>query len=194
MWIGKSANRICYEERVRLGKRDDTYTIFLYFYLLYYICTRKIKNNIIFTMKYSFDKLFRNNMATTVNKAAKERKAKSISASASLQTLFAAAAVAMVFSLQACMKQTIEEYGSTNGSNDISFICKESNGNSNSESNNNGNDNDKVTKTAPTTSLTQPIGLFAYKHEIPSMNTWSEQFTHNHQIKPIGGGVLERLQ
>ena len=134
-------------------------------------------------MKYPFDKLFRNNMATTVHKAAQERKAKSISASASLKTLFAAAAVAMVFSLQACMKQTLEEYGSTNGSNDISFICKESN------SNGNGNDNGKETKTAPTTSLTQPIGLFAYMHADPSMNTWSEQFTHNHQIKPIGGGT-----
>ena len=143
-------------------------------------------------MKNPFGKLFRNNMATTVNKAAKERKAKSISASASLQTLFVAA-VAMVFSLQACMKNTLEEYGSTNGSNDISFICKESNGNSKSESNNNGKENGKETKTAPTTSLTQPIGLFAYMHEIPSMNTWSEQFAHNHQIKPIGGGVLERF-
>ena len=118
-------------------------------------------------------------MVTTVNKAAQEKKAKSISASASLQTLFVAA-VAMVFSLQACMKQTIEEYGSTNGSNDISFICK--------ESNSNGNDNGKETKTAPTTSLTQPIGLFAYKHNIPSMNTWRVQIVHNHQIKPIGGG------
>ena len=146
-------------------------------------------------MKNPFGKLFRNNMATTVNKAAKERKAKSISASASLQTLFVAA-VAMVFSLQACMKQTIEEYGynNDNKSNDISFICKESNGNSKSESNNNGKENDKETKTAPTTSLTQPVGLFAYMHADPSMNTWREQFAHNHQIKPIGGGVLEKLQ
>ena len=136
-------------------------------------------------MKHPFGKLFRNNMATTVHKAAQERKAKSISASASLQTLFVAA-LAMVFSIQACMKQTIEEYGSMNGSNDISFICK--------ENNSNGNDNGKETKTAPTTSLTQPIGLFAYMHEIPSMKTWSEQFTHNHQIKPIGGGVLEKLR
>ena len=145
-------------------------------------------------MKYSFDKLFRNNMATTIHKAAKERKAKSISTSASLKTLFAAAAVATVLSVQACMKNTIEEYGSTNGSNDISFICKESNGNSNSNcnesnSNNNGKENDKETKTAPTTSLTQPIGLFAYKHEIPNMNTGATQIVHNHQITPIGGGT-----
>ena len=139
-------------------------------------------------MKHSFGKLFRNNMATTVHKAAQERKAKSISVSASLQTLFVAA-LAMVFSIQACMKQTLEEYGSTNGSNDISFICKESNGNSKNESNNKGNDNDKVTKTAPTTSLTQPIGLFAYKHADPIMNTGQIQFAHNHQIKPIGGGT-----
>ena len=125
-------------------------------------------------------------MATTVHKAAKERKAKSISASASLQTLFVAA-VAMVFSIQACMKQTLEEYGSTNGSNDISFICKESNGNGSR------NDNDKGTKTAPTTSLTQPVGLFAYKHIHPTMNTGAQQIAHNHQIKSIGGGVLERL-
>ena len=114
------------------------------------------------------------------NKARKGMKAKSISASASLQTLFVAA-VAMVFSVQACMKQTLEEYGSTNGSNDISFICK--------ESNSNGNDNGKETKTAPTTSLTQPIGLFAYKHEIPNMNTGATQIVHNHQITPIGGGT-----
>ena len=134
-------------------------------------------------MKYSFDKLFRNNMATTVHKAAKERKAKSISASASLQTLFVAA-VAMVFSIQACMKNTLEEYGSKNGSNDISFICKENN------SNGNGNDNGKETKTAPTTSLTQPIGLFAYKHSTPQMNAWVEQMINNHVITPIGGGVL----
>ena len=122
-------------------------------------------------------------------------KAKSISASASLKTLFVTA-LAMVFSVQACMKQTLEEYGSTNGSNYISFICKENNGNSNSnsESNNNGKENDKVTKTAPTTSLTQPIGLFAYKHHIPNMNTGATQIVHNHQIKPIGGGVLEKLR
>ena len=132
-------------------------------------------------MKDSFGKLFRNNMAKTVHKAAKERKAKSISASASLQTLFVAA-VAMVFSLQACMKQTLEEYGSTNGSNDISFICKESNSNSN------GNEKDKETKTAPTTSLTQPVGLFAYKHHMPQLNSSATQIVHNHQIKPIGGG------
>ena len=131
-------------------------------------------------MKYSFGKLFRNNMATTVHKAAKERKAKSISASASLQTLFVAA-VAMVFSIQACMKNTLEEYGSKNGSNDISFICK--------ESNSNGNDNGKETKTAPTTSLTQPIGLFAYEHNILQLNSSAVQFAHNHQIKPIGGGT-----
>ena len=130
-------------------------------------------------MKYSFGKLFRNNMEKTVHKAAQERKAKSISASASLKTLFVAA-LAMVFSIQACMKNTLEEYGSTNGSNDISFICK--------ESNSNGNDNDKETKTAPTTSLTQPIGLFAYKHNMPQLNSSATQIAHNHQIKPIGGG------
>ena len=141
-------------------------------------------------MKHPFGKLFRNNMAKTVHKAAKERKAKSISTSASLQTLFAAAAVATVLSVQACMKQTLEEYGSTNGSNDISFICKENNGNSNSESNNKGKENDKTTKTAPTTSLTQPIGLFAYKHSTPQMNAWVEQMINNHVITPIGGGVL----
>ena len=139
-------------------------------------------------MKHPFGKLFRNNMATTVHKAAQERKAKSISASASLQTLFVAA-VAMVFSVQACMKQTLEEYGSTNGSNYISFICKESNGNSNSESNKNGKENDKTTKTAPTTSLTQPVGLFAYMHIHPTMNTGAKQFAHNQQIRPIGGGT-----
>ena len=144
-------------------------------------------------MKHPFGKLFINNMATTVHKAAQERKAKSISTSASLQTLFVAA-VAMVFSLQACMKQTIEEYGSKNGSNDISFICKENNGNSNSESNNKGKENDKTTKTAPTTSLTQPIGLFAYKHSTPQMNAWVEQMINNHVITPIGGGVLEKLR
>ena len=114
-------------------------------------------------------------------------KAKSISASASLKTLFVAA-LAMVFSLQSCMKQTLEEYGSTNGSNDISFICKENN------SNGNGNENDKETKTAPTTSLTQPIGLFAYKHSTPQMNAWVEQMINNHVITPIGGGVLEKLR
>ena len=139
-------------------------------------------------MKHPFGKLFRNNMATTVHKAAQERKAKSISASASLQTLFVAA-VAMVFSIQACMKNTLEEYGSTNGSNDISFICKENNGNSKSESNSNGNDNGKETKTAPTTSLTQPVGLFAYKHNMPQLNSSATQIVHNHQIKPIGGGT-----
>ena len=144
-------------------------------------------------MKHPFDKLFRNNMVTTVHKAAKEKKAKSISTSASLQTLFAAAAVATVLSVQACMKQTLEEYGSTNGSNDISFICKESNGNSNSESNNNGNDNGKGTKTAPTTSLTQPIGLFAYMHSTPQMNAWVEQMINNHVITPIGGGTGKAL-
>ena len=128
-------------------------------------------------MKYSFITLLK---PSSNNKARKGMKAKSISASASLQTLFVAA-VAMVFSIQACMKNTLEEYGSKNGSNDISFICK--------ESNSNGNDNGKETKTAPTTSLTQPIGLFAYMHEIPSMNTGAKQFAHNHQIKPIGGGT-----
>ena len=136
-------------------------------------------------MKHPFGKLFRNNMATTVHKAAQERKAKSISASASLQTLFVAA-LAMVFSIQACMKQTIEEYGSMNGSNDISFICK--------ENNSNGNDNGKETKTAPTTSLTQPIGLFAYKHSTPQMNAWVEQMINNHVITPIRGGVLEEFR
>ena len=129
-------------------------------------------------MKHPFGKLFRNNMATTVHKAAKEKKA-----------IVVIAAFIGMLSLQSCMKQTLEEYGSMNGSNDISFICKENNGNSKSESNNKGKENDKTTKTAPTTSLTQPVGLFAYMHEIPSMNTWSEQFTHNHQIKPIGGGT-----
>ena len=140
-------------------------------------------------MKYPFITLLK---PSSNNKARKGMKEKSISASASLQTLFVAA-LAMVFSIQACMKNTLEEYGSKNGSNDISFICKESNGNSNSESNNNGNDNDKVTKTAPTTSLTQPIGLFAYKHHMPQLNSSAIQIVHNHQIKPIGGGVLERF-
>ena len=121
-------------------------------------------------MKYSFDKLFRNNMAKTVHKAVKEKKA-----------IVVIAAFIGMLSLQACMKQTIEEYGSTNGSNDISFICK--------ESNSNGNDNGKETKTAPTTSLTQPIGLFAYKHSTPQMNAWVEQMINNHVITPIGGGT-----
>ena len=145
-------------------------------------------------MKHPFGKLFRNNMATTVHKAAKERKAKSISASASLQTLFVTA-LAMVFSIQSCMKHTLEEYGynNDNKSNDISFICKESNGNSKSESNNNGNDNGKETKTAPTTSLTQPVGLFAYKHNMPQLNSSATQIAHNHQIKPIGGGTGKAL-
>ena len=114
-------------------------------------------------------------------KALKGMKEKSISASASLKTIFAAAAVATVLSLQACMKNTLEEYGSKNGNNDISFICK--------ESNSNGNDNGKETKTAPTTSLTQPIGLFAYKHNMPQLNSSATQIAHNHQIKPIGGGT-----
>ena len=129
-------------------------------------------------MKHPFDKLFRNNMATTIHKAAKEKKA-----------IVVIAALIGMLSVQACMKNTLEEYGSTNGSNDISFICKESNGNSKSNSNNNGKENDKVTKTAPTTSLTQPIGLFAYMHHIPNMNTGATQIAHNHQIKPIGGGT-----
>ena len=136
-------------------------------------------------MKYPFITLLKQ---SSNNKARKGMKARPISASASLKTLFVTA-VATVLSLQACMKNTLEEYGSTNGSNDISFICKESNGNSNSESNNNGKENDKTTKTAPTTSLTQPIGLFAYKHHIPNMNTGATQIVHNHQIKPIGGGT-----
>ena len=123
-------------------------------------------------MKYSFDKLFRNNMAKTVNKAVKEKKA-----------IVVIAAFIGMLSLQSCMKQTLEEYGSTNGSNDISFICKENN------SNGNGNDNGKETKTAPTTSLTQPIGLFAYKHSTPQMNAWVEQMINNHVITPIGGGT-----
>ena len=135
-------------------------------------------------MKYSFITLLK---PSSNNKARKGMKAKSISASASLKTLFVAA-LAMVFSLQSCMKQTLEEYGSTNGSNDISFICKENN------SNGNGNENDKETKTAPTTSLTQPIGLFAYKHSTPQMNAWVEQMINNHVITPIGGGVLEKLR
>ena len=131
-------------------------------------------------MKHPFGKLFRNNMATTVHKAAKERKA-----------IVVIAALIGMLSIQSCMKNTLEEYGynNDNKSNDISFICKESNGNSNSESNNNGKENDKTTKTAPTTSLTQPIGLFAYKHIHPTMNTGAQQFAHNHQIKPIGGGT-----
>ena len=133
-------------------------------------------------MKHSFITLLK---PSSNNKARKGMKARPISASASLQTLFVAA-LAMVFSIQACMKQTIEEYGSTNGSNDISFICK--------ESNSNGNDNGKETKTAPTTSLTQPVGLFAYKHSTPQMNAWVEQMINNHVITPIGGGVLEKLR
>ena len=112
-------------------------------------------------------------------KALKGMKARPISASASLKTLFVAA-VAMVLSVQSCMKHTLEEYGSMNGSNDISFICK--------ENNSNGNDNGKETKTAPTTSLTKPIGLFAYKHNMPQLNSSAIQIAHNHQIKPIGGG------
>ena len=83
-------------------------------------------------MKYPFITLLK----TSYNKARKGMKARPISASASLKTLFAAAAVAMVFSIQSCMKNTLEEYGynNDNKSNDISFICKESNGNSNSYS------------------------------------------------------------
>ena len=127
-------------------------------------------------MKNPFDKLFRNNMATTVNKAVKEKKA-----------IVVIAAFIGMLSLQSCMKQTLEEYGSTNGSNDISFICKESNGNGSR------NDNDKETKTAPTTSLTQPVGLFAYKHIHPTMNTGAQQIAHNHQIKSIGGGTGKAL-
>ena len=132
-------------------------------------------------MKHPFITLLK---PSSNNKARKGMKAKSISASASLQTLFVAA-VAMVFSIQACMKNTLEEYGSKNGSNDISFICKENN------SNGNGNENDKETKTAPTTSLTQPIGLFAYKHSTPQMNAWVEQMINNHVITPIGGGIIK---
>ena len=132
-------------------------------------------------MKYPFITLLKQ---SSNNKARKGMKARPISASASLKTLFVTA-VATVLSLQACMKNTLEEYGSTNGSNDISFICK--------ESNSNGNDNGKETKTAPTTSLTQPIGLFAYKHHIPNMNTGATQIAHNHQIKPIGGGTGKAL-
>ena len=123
-------------------------------------------------MKYSFDKLFKKSN----NKARKCRKT-----SGAWNALLAATSMLAMLSLQSCMKQTLEEYGSTNGSNDISFICK--------ESNSNGNDNGKETKTAPTTSLTQPIGLFAYKHEIPNMNTGATQIVHNHQITPIGGGT-----
>ena len=141
-------------------------------------------------MKYPFITLLK---PSSNNKARKGMKAKSISTSALLQALFAAAAVATVLSVQACMKNTLEEYGSTNGSNDISFICKESNANSKSDCNdsnsNNNKENDKTTKTAPTTSLTQPIGLFAYKHDVPNMNTGAQQFAHNHQITPIGGGT-----
>ena len=127
-------------------------------------------------MKHPFGKLFRNNMATTVHKAAKEKKA-----------IVVIAAFIGMLSLQSCRKQTLEEYGSTNGSNDISFICKESNGNGSR------NDNDKETKTAPTTSLTQPVGLFAYKHIHPTMNTGAQQIAHNHQIKSIGGGTGKAL-
>ena len=139
-------------------------------------------------MKHPFITLLK---PSSNNKARKGMKEKSISASASLKTIFAAAAVATVLSLQACMKNTLEEYGynNDNKSNDISFICKENNGNSNSESNNKGQENDKTTKTAPTTSLTQPIGLFAYKHSTPQMNAWVEQMINNHVIKPIGGGT-----
>ena len=139
-------------------------------------------------MKYPFITLLK---PSSNNKARKGMKARPISASASLKTIFAAAAVAMVFSIQSCMKHTLEEYGynNDNKSNDISFICKESNGNSKSESNNNGKENDKETKTAPTTSLTQPIGLFAYKHSTPQMNAWVEQMINNHVITPIGGGT-----
>ena len=125
-------------------------------------------------MKHPFGKLFRNNMATTVYKAAKEKKA-----------IVVIAALIGMLSVQSCMKQTLEEYGSTNGSNDISFICK--------ESNSNGNDNGKETKTAPTTSLTQPVGLFAYKHNMPQLNSSATQIAHNHQIKPIGGGTGKAL-
>ena len=129
-------------------------------------------------MKYPFITLLK---PSSNNKARKGMKARPISASASLKTIFAAAAVAMVFSIQSCMKHTLEEYGSMNGSNDISFICK--------ENNSNGNDNGKETKTAPTTSLTKPIGLFAYKHNMPQLNSSAIQIAHNHQIKPIGGGT-----
>ena len=141
-------------------------------------------------MKHPFITLLKQ---SSNNKARKGMKEKSISASAALKTIFAAAAVAMVLYVQSCMKNTLEEYGSTNGSNDISFICKESNGNSNSESNNKGKENDKETKTAPTTSLTAPIGLFAYKHIHPTMNTWVEQMINNHVITPIGGGTGKAL-
>ena len=139
-------------------------------------------------MKHHFITLLKQ---SSNNKARKGMKEKSISASASLKTIFAAAAVATVFSIQSCMKNTLEEYGSTNGSNDISFICKENNGNSKSESNNKGKENDKTTKTAPTTSLTAPIGLFAYKHSTPQMNAWVEQMINNHVITPIGGGIIK---
>ena len=131
-------------------------------------------------MKYSFDKIFKQSH----NKARKCRKT-----SGAWNALLAATSMLAILSLQSCMKQTLEEYGSTNGSNDISFICKESNGNSNSESNNKGKENDKTTKTAPTTSLTAPIGLFAYKHSTPQMNAWVEQMINNHVITPIGGGT-----
>ena len=125
-------------------------------------------------MKYSFDKLFKQSH----NKAQKCRKTSGV-----WNALLAATSMLAILSVQSCMKQTLEEYGSKNGSNDISFICKES------------NDNDKETKTAPTTSLTQPIGLFAYKHSTPQMNAWVEQMINNHVIAPIGrGGVLEKLR
>ena len=131
-------------------------------------------------MKYSFNKLFKQSH----NKTRKCRKT-----SGAWNALLAATSMFAILSVQSCMKQTLEEYGSTNGSNDISFICKENNGNSNSESNNKGKENDKTTKTAPTTSLTQPIGLFAYKHSTPQMNAWVEQMINNHVITPIGGGT-----
>ena len=61
------------------------------------------------------------------------------------------------------------------------------------ESNSNSTVISATTKAAPTTSLTQPIGLFAYKHSTPQMNAWVEQMINNHVITPIGG-VLEKLR
>ena len=40
MWIGKSANRICYEERVRLGKKNRyIYNIFILLFIVLYLHT-----------------------------------------------------------------------------------------------------------------------------------------------------------
>ena len=40
MWIGKSVNRICYEERVRLGKKNRyIYNIFILLFIVLYLHT-----------------------------------------------------------------------------------------------------------------------------------------------------------